>query len=139
MKRALAIGLLIGATLAAPALSQPDQPLIAPECAALPEALRGCTPASCQQPHPFLRNFMITHAVAGPDGEACGYSQTMPGEMAMACRFSEAGRSEYAGVVEEMLAGRMSGATSAPESAMTRECEIRDRNGAVVPWGNSSR
>lgn len=138
MLRVLAVCVALGA-LAAPAFSQPDEaPAPAAECTALPEALRGCAPAACLQPHPFMRGFQITHRVIGADGEACAYTQTMPGDMTMSCRFSEDGRVEMAASIEEMLTtGAMSGSTSAPANAMTRECEIRGRDGAVIPWGDS--
>jgi hypothetical protein len=140
MKHVLVVGALaVVSALALPAVSQPQEPALAAACAALPEALRGCAPATCQQPHPFMRSFTITHTVSGPDEAACAYTQSMPGDMVMSCRFSEAGRAEFALEVEEMLAGRMSGSTSAPASATTRECEVRDRNGNLVPWGNSGR
>ena len=130
-----ALALTVVAACAQTAASpQPASPTVAATCQALPDALRGCAPMTCGQPHPFVRSFTIEHRVVGPDGDRCGYSQTMPGEMTMTCRFTEAGRAEMAAQVEAMERGSLSGGTG-QQSAMTRDCEVRDSSGSVVPWG----
>ncbi|MBX3429152.1 MAG: hypothetical protein KF779_06200 [Hyphomonadaceae bacterium] len=103
-------------------------------CVALAEALRTCAPASCQQRHPFVGTFMIEHRITGMDGETCGYTQSMPGDMSMRCRFTPGGRSEMADLIVEMQRGNFSGGTG-QQNVLTRECEVRDRDGNVLPWG----
>lgn len=115
--------------------SPPPTPVAAAmSCPALAEAMEGCAPAACSQQHPFMRSFQIEHRVVGPDGDRCAYSQTMPGDMLMTCRFTPEGRTEMAGLIGEMERGNLSGGTGR-ESAMTRECQVRDSNGDVIPWG----
>jgi hypothetical protein len=129
---ALALATSIGCaqTTASPQSSAPT----AASCQALPAALRGCEAITCNEPHPFVRSFTMEHRVAGPDGDRCGYTQRMPGDMSMSCRLSEEGRNEMAAQVEEMARGNLSGGTGR-QNAMTRECEVRDSSGTVVPWG----
>lgn len=103
------------------------------QCGGLPEALRQCAPETCAQPHPFVPGFEISHRVEGLLGEACAYRQSMPAEMSMSCQLSAAGREEMAHLVEEMAQGRMSGGTGR-DTVTTRECQVRDRSGAVIPW-----
>ncbi|MEZ5958372.1 MAG: hypothetical protein R3C27_14300 [Hyphomonadaceae bacterium] len=141
MRRLLFTAVVTGAIAAACAQTSPVTPLptpatvTAPEsCPALADAMERCTPAACSQRHPFMRAFQIEHRVAGPEGDRCVYSQTMPGDMLMTCRFSAEGRAEMAGLVREMERGNLSGGTG-QQNAMTRECEVRDSNGAVIPWG----
>lgn len=102
-------------------------------CGALAQSLRACAPASCRQPHPFVPSFIIEHRVMGSDGAVCAYSQSMPSDMSMSCRFSPEGRAEMAHVIEEMERGNLSGGTGR-QSAMTRECTVHDSSGGIVPW-----
>lgn len=137
MRRLFVVTILAGGIAAACAQtgSQPATPVAAAmSCTALAEAMEGCAPATCRQQHPFMRSFQIEHRVAGPDGVRCAYSQTMPGDMLMTCRFTLEGRAEMAGLIREMERGNLSGGTGR-ESAMTRECEVRDSKGEVIPWG----
>ncbi len=103
-------------------------------CPALADAMEGCAPAACNQQHPFMRSFQIEHRVVGLVGDRCAYSQTMPGDMLMTCRFTPEGRGEMAGLIRQMERGNLSGGTG-QQNAMTRECEVRDSSGAVIPWG----
>ena len=113
-------------------------------CTAFPDALRACAPSSCGQPHVFAPNFTIEHRITGIEDNACVYTQSMPGEMTMACRLSESGRDELATDMEEFqrtgeLSFSFSTEDPTPETAMTRECQIRDRDGNIIPWGTSQR
>jgi len=81
-----------------------------------------------------MRSFLIDHRVAGSEGDRCVYTQTVPGNMLMACRLTPEGRMELAGLIREMERGNFSGGTGR-QSAMTRECEVRDSDGVVIPWG----
>jgi len=97
-------------------------------------SLEACVVASHQSPHPFVNGFVIEHAVSGIDGEHCGYSQTMPGNMQMQCRLSDSGRNALAAEFREMAAGRMSGGTG-EQPDWTRECEIVTADGKRMPMG----
>ncbi len=103
-------------------------------CSALAEQLENCVPAACSQRHPLVRSFQIDHRVAGPEGDRCAYTQTVPGDMLMTCRFTAEGRAEMAGLIRQMERGDLSGGTGR-ESVLTRECEVRDRDGTPLPWG----
>ncbi|MEZ5960813.1 MAG: hypothetical protein R3C30_10380 [Hyphomonadaceae bacterium] len=137
MQRLLVIGVLSGALAAACAqtASQPTPGAQASvSCPAFADAMERCAPAACSQRHPFMRSFQIDHRVSGLEGDRCAYTQTMPGDMLMTCRFTPEGRAEMAGQIREMERGNLSGGTGR-DSAMTRECEVRDSNGVVIPWG----
>ncbi|MGE0047112.1 MAG: hypothetical protein AB7J28_09670 [Hyphomonadaceae bacterium] len=135
--RAYVIAAALAATLilAAPAPAQEGA------CEALAASLEeGCAPASCTQPHPLMRNFTIEHRVTGEESGACAYAQTMPGNMTMQCRFSAEGRAELAAQLREAAQSQsFSFSTRDPEAEnyLTRECEIRDQAGRVIPWGTS--
>lgn len=111
------------------------------DCAQLPAALRACAPIACGQPHMLVRDFTIKHQIDGRDGGLCRYSQTVPGDMLMSCRFSEAGAEEVASQHEDMQDGEFSFSYSSddPEqqNAMTRECVLTGPDGAVIPWGTT--
>ncbi|HQZ32650.1 MAG TPA: hypothetical protein PLG89_12415 [Arenimonas sp.] len=100
--------------------------------AAFAEALEGCIAASHSAPHPFMKGFTIEHAITGEADGACAYSQTMPGDMRMECRLTEAGRSGLAGEFRQQAQGRMSGSTGA-QPAWTSECEIVGKDGKRTP------
>lgn len=138
MRRLFVVTVLGGAIAAACAQTgaPPATPPVAADmsCQALAEAMEGCAPAACNQQHPFMRSFQIEHRVVGLVGDRCAYSQTMPGDMLMTCRFTPEGRGEMAGLIRQMERGNLSGGTG-QQNAMTRECEVRDSTGAVIPWG----
>lgn len=138
MRRLFVVTVLGGAIAAACAQTgaPPATPPVAADmsCQALAEAMEGCAPAACSQRHPFMRSFQIEHRVVGLEGDRCAYSQTMPGDMLMTCRFTPEGRGEMAGLIRQMERGNLSGGTG-QQNAMTRECEVRDSTGAVIPWG----
>ena len=96
--------------------------------AAFAEAVSACTAATHETPHPFVRGFTIQHTVVGKDGDACKYSQTMPGDMRMECRLGEEGQAALAHEYHELAAGRMSGGTSSKPARMD-DCEIVDKAG----------
>jgi hypothetical protein len=134
--RRLAIAIVLAGVIGA-ACAQTgsgSQSLGAGGCPALADALRGCAPASCRHAHPLVATFTIEHRVTGLDGAHCGYTQTVPGDMLMSCRFTADGRSEMAELITEMVRGNLSGGTGR-ESVVTRECEVRDRDGTLLPWG----
>ena len=98
----IAVAALFLAACAPTTAETPAGPAAAPQtsCAVLPEALRACAPASCGQPHFFVRNFTIEHRITGIEDGACAYKQSMPGEMSLTCQLSEAGREEIAAEME---------------------------------------
>lgn len=102
------------------------------DTAAFADAMEQCTASSHLAPHPFMKGFVIRHAIAGEVDGACAYSQTMPGEMRMECRLSGAGRSGLAAEFREQAQGRMSGGTG-EQPAWTGECEIVTKDGRRSP------
>lgn len=137
MQRLLLVVVVLSGVIAAACAqtgAQPTLPAAPVSCPALADALERCAPAACSQQHPFMRSSQIEHRVAGPEGDRCVYTQTMPGDMLMTCRFTPEGRTEMSGLIREMERGNFSGGTGR-QSAMTRECEVQDSNGAVIPWG----
>jgi hypothetical protein len=117
---------------AAPAATEAAAPTT--DAAGFADALEACTAATHAAPHPFMKGFVIEHAIAGELDGACAYSQTMPGGMRMECKLSEAGRSGMAGDYREQAAGRMSGSTGS-QPAWTSECEIVTKDGQRSPMG----
>jgi hypothetical protein len=99
---------------------------------AFAEALVGCRAATHQGPHPFVRGFVIDHAITGETDGTCAYSQTMPGEMRMECKLSVEGRAGLAAEFRAQAEGRMSGGTG-EQPSWTRECEIVTRDGKRMP------
>ena len=91
-------------------------------------ALEACVPASHRSPHPFVRDFVIEHEISGLDGESCGYSQTMPGNMHMACKLDQPGRVGLAAEFRELAEGRMSGGTG-EQPGWTSGCEVVTADG----------
>lgn len=120
------------------ALAAPASPPVAPGAAAEPDpaaahlafaaALEACVPASHRSPHPFVRNFVIEHQISGIDGETCGYSQTMPGDMRMECKLDQPGRAGLAAEFRELAEGRMSGGTG-EQPAWTGGCDVVTADG----------
>ena len=120
------------------ALAGPGPVPAAPDAAAEPDpaaahlafaaALEACVPASHRSPHPFVRDFVIEHEISGIDGETCGYSQTMPGNMHMACKLDQPGRVGLAAEFRELAEGRMSGGTG-EQPGWTSGCEVVTADG----------
>ncbi|PZO10972.1 MAG: hypothetical protein DCF27_01040 [Lysobacteraceae bacterium] len=129
---AFALVLAAPAFAAAPAATETAPSITDPTVFA--DALDACTVATHAAPHPFVRGFVIEHAIAGELDGACAYSQTMPGGMRMECKLSQAGRSGMAGEYREQAAGRMSG-SSRTQPAWARECEIVTKDGNRSPMG----
>jgi hypothetical protein len=132
MKPAAFLMALMFASSSLAAETEAQAPATIADPAAFADALQACTASSHTAPHPFMKGFVIEHAIAGEQDGACAYSQTMPGEMRMECKLSEAGRSGLAGEFREQAQGRMSGSTGA-QPAWTGECEIVDKAGKRSP------
>lgn len=92
------------------------------------DAVASCQPATHSAPHPFVKGFIIEHAIRGEVDGACAYTQSMPGGMRMECALSDAGREGLAEEFREQAKGRMSGGTSR-QPGWTRDCEIVDNAG----------
>lgn len=126
------------ASLLLPALALASAPLPASEAGdadrAFADSVAACEAASHQQPHPFVRDFTIEHAVTGEADGRCGYTQSMPGGMRMECALSEAGREGLAADFREMAEGRMSGSTNT-EKPWADECEIVTADGKRLKIG----
>ncbi|HVK81128.1 MAG TPA: hypothetical protein VM915_11010 [Verrucomicrobiae bacterium] len=71
--------------------------------------------------------FEAEHRFRCDEDQYCTYTQTMPRERTLWCRFTEAGRAEFAAVIE-------AGAREPPVPTALRECELRDRDGAIIPF-----
>ena len=127
----LALVLAVPAAASAPPAGTPA-PVADP--AGFADALEGCTPATHAAPHPFMKGFVIEHAITGDTDGACAYSQTMPGGMRMECKLSDDGRRGLVGEFRDQAAGRMSGGTGA-QPAWTRDCEIVGKDGKRSPMG----
>lgn len=130
---AFALVLAAPAFAAAPAAAEAAKSIADP--AAFADALDACTVATHAAPHPFVRGFVIEHAIAGELDGTCAYSQTMPGGMRMECKLSQAGRGGMAGEYREQAAGRMSGSTG-NQPAWTSECEIVTKDGKRSRMGS---
>jgi hypothetical protein len=134
----LVLGLIAGIAGAA-SPEPPPEPVADPAGSApgageraFAEALIGCTVATHQGPHPFVKGFTIEHAIAGETDGRCDYRQTMPGEMRMECRLSADGRAGLAAEFRDQAEGRMSGGTGT-QPAWTGECEIVTKDGKRMP------
>ena len=117
----------------------PDAPAPdAPEARhlAFAAALDACVPATHQTPHPFVRGFVIEHAITGENDGRCDYTQSMPGNMHMACRLTDAGRAGLAKEFRELAEGRMSGGTG-QQPVWTADCEIVAADGKRTPMGKA--
>ena len=116
------------ADVAAPAEAAP----VAADPAAFADAVAACTAATRSEPHPFVKGFVIEHAITGETEGRCDYAQTMPGGMHMSCRLGEDGRAGLAQEFRDQAAGRMSGGTS-QQKAWTTDCEIVTADGKRMP------
>lgn len=134
--------MMLALLLAAPVLAEDPAPAsggAAREIADPAEfagALEACTAASHAAPHPFMKGFTIQHSITGEKDGACSYSQTMPGDMRMECRLTDAGRNGLAGEFREQAQGRMSGGTG-KQPAWTGECEIVSKDGKRSPMSGA--
>lgn len=107
--------------------------------AAFGDAVAACAPARMELAHPFVRGFMVRHAIEGERDGRCAYTQTMPGDMRMECAFSDAGRAAYAAAFADMAAGRLAGSTG-EKPAWADDCAIVTRDGRRIPaFGTTPR
>lgn len=98
-----------------------------------------CRPASFSHPNPLAPDFTSTHVVQGLNAEgACGYAQTMPGGMHMACAFTDSGRAAFAHEFAEMVAGHLQGGTQ-DSSAWQRECEVVEPDGSRTKFSEDGK
>ncbi|MBN8608018.1 MAG: hypothetical protein J0L81_13965 [Caulobacterales bacterium] len=130
----MAIRYLVAAAMLAELASSPALALTplpwpepAAECSGLAGALRDGTAIVCSAPSIADPSFAAEHRFRCDDAEACAYTQTMPDERTLWRRFSEAGRAEFAANLDAH-APHSIGAIGA------RECEVRDRTGAIIPF-----
>lgn len=117
-------------TLAGPALAEPEPAGL--DAVAFADALEACALATHQGPHPFVGGFTVEHVVVADTEAGCEYTQSMPGDMHMACVLSESGR---AGLAEELRAyagGKLSGSSSNPPE-WAAECEVVTKDGKRLP------
>lgn len=132
MSRLALVAILVPA-LALPLARAADTPASGPDAdRAFADALEACTGASHQTPHPFVRGFTAEHRITGEVDGRCGYEQTMPGNMRMACGFSAEGRKAMAAEFRARAEGRMSGST-AETKAWQHECTIHTADGKQLP------
>lgn len=128
---------LLALTLLASSPAQgtpPIQPSGTAEIAAFVEALNSCTEAKAATPHPLMRTFVIEHTIAGAKAAGCDYTQTMPGNMKMACMLSAEGRKALASEMSVYVkGGSMSGSTSAAQPVWFGECELETADGKRQP------
>lgn len=108
---------------------EPAPPL---DAGAFADALDACTVATHEGPHPFVRGFTIQHRIVASSDKGCEYTQTMPGDMHMACLLSDAGRAGLAEEMRRQAGGKLSGSTS-QQPAWTSECEIVTKDGKRMP------
>ena len=108
----------------APIAFAADAPPGAEAALAFADQVQACEAGTHASPHPLMRGFTIEHEVtgAGEDGR-CAYSQTMPGNMRMECRFDEANRAGFADQLREQAHGRLSGGTG-QQPPWASDCEI---------------
>jgi hypothetical protein len=102
------------------------------DAGAFADALEACTVATHQGPHPFVRGFTITHQIVADTEAGCEYTQTMPGDMHMACVLSESGRSGLAEEMRRQAEGKLSGSTS-DQPTWSSGCEIVTKDGKRLP------
>jgi hypothetical protein len=124
----LAAAILAGLA-SAPVLALTPLPWPEPsaDCSGLASALRDGAALVCTAPSAIDAGFAAEHRFRCDDAQACTYTQTMPDERTLWCRFTEAGRAEFAANLD----------ASAPNPigpSVARECEVRDRSGAIIPF-----
>lgn len=122
--------------LAGVVYAQAPAPVPAPVDAvrAFADSLEACEAGKVATAHPFMKSFVIEHAVTGEKAGACAYSQTMPGKMTMECAFTGAGRKAMAADIRATVAGGpMRGGTSQAQPEWAKECELVTVAGARSP------
>lgn len=139
MRHALALVVLV--LIGAAAVAAGAQAVSSPEAlSTFLASLETCTAGTANTPHPLIPGFIVVHTSNGPTDGACGYRQTMPGNMTMVCALSERGRSVLAADIRAMMAGgSMRGSTSAAPPAWMQECEIEMANGRRIPAAPAAR
>ncbi|UPT61294.1 MAG: hypothetical protein M0D54_12690 [Hyphomonadaceae bacterium JAD_PAG50586_4] len=132
--RLFAMAVFASALLNAPTmgLTPLPWPEEAPDCSGLSDALREGSTIVCRE-RPTVEGLAL-FGVAFPEVEhrfrcnepnVCTYTYSRS-DMTLWCRLSEAGREAFASIRETNHSGPL------PE-LVRRECEARDRTGAVVP------
>jgi hypothetical protein len=124
--RLIVAAVVLVGLLSAPAIGLTTRPWpeTAPDCSALTSALRSGSAFVCRQPSTADPAFEAEHRFRCDEDQRCTYTQTLPRERALWCRFTEAGRAAFAAAIE----------AGAHEPAAMRECELRDRDGAIIPF-----
>ncbi len=125
---AMLVGLTSSPVLALTPLPWPEPSV---DCSGLAGALREGTAIVCTAPSTADPSFVAEHRFRCNDAQACTYTQTMPEERTLWCRFSEAGRAEFAANLDARASNPI-GVIGA------RECEVRDRSGAIIPFESTS-
>lgn len=125
--RSIALVAALASLAPTPAASHITQPWpeVSADCSGLADALRNGATIVCLAP--AERGFVAEHRFRCDDNAPCIYTRTLPGNLTVWCRFSQEGREAFAASVEAQANGPISGAAA-------RECEVRDGEGAVVPW-----
>lgn len=127
--RLIAAAAVLAALMGAPATALTTQPWpeTQPTCSALPSALRSGATLVCTDTVTPERSFEAEHRLRCDEAGLCFYTQTMPGNMTLWCRFSPEGREAYAQTIETRADGPIRG-------IMARECELRDSAGAIISF-----
>lgn len=127
--RLIAAAAVLATLIGAPATALTTQPWpeTQPTCSALPSALRSGATLVCTDPVTAERRFELEHRLRCDEAELCLYTQTLPDNMTLWCRFSPQGREAYATIIETRADGPIWG-------IMARECELRDSAGAIIPF-----
>lgn len=125
--RLIAAVAILATLIGAPAVALTTQPWpeAAPNCSALPDALRSGATIVCRDPVTAERTFEAEHRLRCDEAALCIYTQTMPDDLTLWCRFSPQGREAYAEIIETRADGPIRG-------IMARECELRDSAGAII-------
>lgn len=135
---------LLSIVLSLLAAPQSTQAAVSPsgtaEIEAFVKALDSCTPATAATPHPLMRSFTVQHTIAGAKERGCDYTQTMPGNMRMACMLSDASRKTLAAEIAVYAkGGTISGGTSSAQPTWMAECELVTADGKRQPMVQTAR
>ncbi len=124
--RLIAAVVVLAGLLSAPAIGLTTRPWpeAAPDCDALASALRSGSAFVCRQASTADPAFEAEHRFRCDEDQRCTYTKTLPRERTLWCRFTEAGRAEFAAAIE----------AGARDPTAMRECELRDRGGAIIPF-----
>lgn len=60
------------------------------------KALEACKEAKFEMKHPMVQDFTIVETIHGMENDKCKYTQTMPNNGLMSCKFDEAQRQAFA-------------------------------------------